>query len=162
MSRADRWSNLSGREPLQALRETLVGRGYAVPTIHGTRPFVTSTTRPGVPIASVETIVVMKLLAGRTQDLANVEAIVVYGLEQVPDEPAPALLRFRLRLLQPERQAEGAARLLEGRDVLLARHAAPGEAQGKGGEGQVAPDHDSRSERLLPDRGAEKLQGLRQ
>jgi hypothetical protein len=57
---------------------------------------------------------------------------------------------------------KGAARLLEGRDVLLARHEAPGEAQGKGGEGQVAPDHDSRSERLLPDRGAEKLQGLRQ
>jgi hypothetical protein len=30
----------------------------------------------GVPIASVETVVLMKLLAGRTQDLADIEAIV--------------------------------------------------------------------------------------
>ena len=33
----------------------------------------------GVPIASVETIVIMKLLAGRTQDLADIEAIVGSG-----------------------------------------------------------------------------------
>jgi hypothetical protein len=36
----------------------------------------------GVPIAPVETIVIMKLLAGRTQDLADVEAIVGSGLER--------------------------------------------------------------------------------
>jgi hypothetical protein len=36
----------------------------------------------GVPIASVETIVVMKLLAGRTQDLADVEAIVESGADR--------------------------------------------------------------------------------
>jgi hypothetical protein len=30
----------------------------------------------GVPIAPVETIVIMKLLAGRTQDHADVEAII--------------------------------------------------------------------------------------
>lgn len=36
----------------------------------------------GVPIAPVETIVVMKLLAGRTQDLADVEAIVSSGADR--------------------------------------------------------------------------------
>jgi hypothetical protein len=36
----------------------------------------------GVPIASVETIVIMKLLAGRTQDLADVEAIVSAGADR--------------------------------------------------------------------------------
>jgi hypothetical protein len=36
----------------------------------------------GVPIASVETIVVMKLLAGRTQDLADVEAIIDSGADR--------------------------------------------------------------------------------
>lgn len=36
----------------------------------------------GVPIASVETIVVMKLLAGRTQDLADIEAIVDSGADR--------------------------------------------------------------------------------
>jgi hypothetical protein len=36
----------------------------------------------GVPIASVDTIVVMKLLAGRTQDLADVEAIVDSGADR--------------------------------------------------------------------------------
>jgi hypothetical protein len=36
----------------------------------------------GVPIAAVETIVVMKLLSGRTQDLADVEAIVASGIER--------------------------------------------------------------------------------
>ena len=36
----------------------------------------------GVPIASVETIVIMKLLAGRTQDLADVEAIIASGADR--------------------------------------------------------------------------------
>ena len=36
----------------------------------------------GVPIAAVDTIVVMKLLAGRTQDLADVEAIVSSGADR--------------------------------------------------------------------------------
>lgn len=36
----------------------------------------------GVPIAPVDTIVVMKLLAGRTQDLADVEAIIASGVDR--------------------------------------------------------------------------------
>jgi hypothetical protein len=36
----------------------------------------------GVPIASVETVVLMKLLAGRTQDLADIEAIVASGADR--------------------------------------------------------------------------------
>jgi hypothetical protein len=36
----------------------------------------------GVPIAPLETIVVMKLLAGRTQDLADVEAIIDSGADR--------------------------------------------------------------------------------
>ena len=36
----------------------------------------------GVPIAPLDTIVVMKLLAGRTQDLADVEAIVESGVDR--------------------------------------------------------------------------------
>jgi len=36
----------------------------------------------GVPIAPVDTIVVMKLIAGRTQDLADVEAIVDSGADR--------------------------------------------------------------------------------
>lgn len=36
----------------------------------------------GVPIAPVDTIVVMKLLAGRSQDLADVEAIVESGADR--------------------------------------------------------------------------------
>jgi hypothetical protein len=36
----------------------------------------------GVPIAPIETIVVMKLLAGRTQDLADIEAIVSSGADR--------------------------------------------------------------------------------
>lgn len=38
----------------------------------------------GVPIATVDTIVIMKLLAGRTQDLADVEAIVASGADREP------------------------------------------------------------------------------
>src|SRR5438270_4225318 len=36
----------------------------------------------GVPIAPVDTIVVMKLLAGRTQDLADIEAIIGSGADR--------------------------------------------------------------------------------
>jgi hypothetical protein len=36
----------------------------------------------GVPIAPVDAIVVMKLLAGRTQDLADIEAIVASGADR--------------------------------------------------------------------------------
>jgi hypothetical protein len=36
----------------------------------------------GVPIAPVDTIVVMKLLAGRTQDLADIEAIIGSGIDR--------------------------------------------------------------------------------
>ncbi len=36
----------------------------------------------GVPIAPVDTIVVMKLVAGRTQDLADIEAIVASGADR--------------------------------------------------------------------------------
>jgi len=36
----------------------------------------------GVPIASLETIVVMKLIAGRSQDLADIEAIVESGTDR--------------------------------------------------------------------------------
>jgi hypothetical protein len=36
----------------------------------------------GVPIAPVDTIVLMKLIAGRTQDLADIEAIVESGVDR--------------------------------------------------------------------------------
>lgn len=36
----------------------------------------------GVPIASLETVVLMKLLAGRTQDLADIEAIIESGVDR--------------------------------------------------------------------------------
>jgi hypothetical protein len=36
----------------------------------------------GVPIAPLDTVVIMKLLAGRTQDLADVEAIVGSGVDR--------------------------------------------------------------------------------
>jgi hypothetical protein len=36
----------------------------------------------GVPIAPLDTIVIMKLLAGRTQDLADVEAIIESGADR--------------------------------------------------------------------------------
>jgi hypothetical protein len=36
----------------------------------------------GVPIAPVDTIVIMKLVAGRTQDLADVEAIIESGVDR--------------------------------------------------------------------------------
>jgi hypothetical protein len=39
-------------------------------------------TSQGVPIAPLDTIVIMKLLAGRTQDLADVEAILASGADR--------------------------------------------------------------------------------
>ena len=50
----------------------------------------------GVPIASLETIVVMKLLAGRTQDLADVEAIIASGADR-------ELLIAAVQKMAPER-----------------------------------------------------------
>lgn len=53
-------------------------------------------TSDGVPIAPVDVIVVMKLLAGRTQDLADVEAIIASGADL-------DLLREAVRRAAPER-----------------------------------------------------------
>jgi len=50
----------------------------------------------GVPIAPVDTIVVMKLVAGRTQDLADVEAIVESGADR-------DLLRSAVQAATPSR-----------------------------------------------------------
>ena len=50
----------------------------------------------GVPIASVETIVVMKLIAARTQDLADVEAIIGSGTDR-------ELLRAAVQKAVPDR-----------------------------------------------------------
>jgi hypothetical protein len=49
----------------------------------------------GVPIAPVDTIVVMKLLAGRSQDVADVEAIVESGADR-------EALRAAVRKAAPE------------------------------------------------------------
>jgi hypothetical protein len=57
----------------------------------------------GVPIASLDTIVVMKLLAGRSQDLADVEAIIGSGADR-------ELLRAAVQRLTP-RCAEALERL---------------------------------------------------
>ena len=51
----------------------------------------------GVPIAPVDTIVVMKLLAGRSQDLADVEAIIESGVDR-------DLLRDAVRKAAPDRE----------------------------------------------------------
>ena len=59
----------------------------------------------GVPIAPVETIVVMKLLAGRTQDLADIEAIVGSGVDR-------EFLRGEVRKAIPER-ADALERLFD-------------------------------------------------
>ena len=48
----------------------------------------------GVPIAAVDTIVLMKLIAGRTQDLADIEAIIDSGADR-------ELLRAAVRLAVP-------------------------------------------------------------
>jgi hypothetical protein len=58
----------------------------------------------GVPIASVDVIVIMKLLAGRTQDLADVEAILASGADV-------ELLRAAVQRAAPA-QAETLERLL--------------------------------------------------
>jgi hypothetical protein len=50
----------------------------------------------GVPIAPVDVIVVMKLIAGRTQDLADVEAIVGSGADR-------EFLRAAVRKSAPDR-----------------------------------------------------------
>jgi hypothetical protein len=57
----------------------------------------------GVPIAPLATIVIMKLLAGRTQDLADVEAIVESGTDREPlraavQKAAPQCLEVLERL----------------------------------------------------------------
>jgi len=51
----------------------------------------------GVPIAPVDTIVVMKLIANRTQDLADIEAIIESGADR-------ELLRKALRKAAPDRE----------------------------------------------------------
>jgi hypothetical protein len=53
-------------------------------------------TSEGVPIAPLDTIVVMKLLAGRTQDLADVEAIIASGADR-------EVLRSAVRRAVPDR-----------------------------------------------------------
>ncbi|MGH9383984.1 MAG: hypothetical protein ACRD2N_06840 [Vicinamibacterales bacterium] len=50
----------------------------------------------GVPIAAVEIVVVMKLLAGRTQDLADIEAIISSGADR-------GSLRAAVQRMTPER-----------------------------------------------------------
>lgn len=62
----------------------------------------------GVPIASLETIVVMKLLAGRTQDLADIEAIIDSGADRES-------LRSMVRQAVPER-ADTLERLIDNVD----------------------------------------------
>jgi len=57
-----------------------------VPLTEGLRSVEDGLDRPhfseGVPIAPIDTIVIMKLLAGRTQDLADVEAILASGADR--------------------------------------------------------------------------------
>lgn len=55
-----------------------------------------ATLSQGVPIAPVDVIVVMKLIAGRTQDLADVEAIAGSGADR-------ALLRAAVQRAVPSR-----------------------------------------------------------
>ena len=62
----------------------------------------------GVPIVSLVTIVVIKLLAGRTQDLADIEAIASSGADR-------EMLRAAVRQLVPDR-AETLERLFENAD----------------------------------------------
>jgi hypothetical protein len=62
----------------------------------------------GVPIAPVDTLVIMKLLAGRTQDLADVEAVVQSGADR-------EMLRAAVRKAAPGR-LETLERLFENAD----------------------------------------------
>jgi hypothetical protein len=50
----------------------------------------------GVPIAPIDTVVIMKLIAGRTQDLADVEAILTSGADR-------ELLRAAVQRAVPDR-----------------------------------------------------------
>lgn len=59
----------------------------------------------GVPIAALDTIVIMKLLSGRTQDLADIEAIIASGadrefLKAAVQKAAPARLETLQRLFE--------------------------------------------------------------
>ena len=65
-------------------------------------------TSDGVPIVGVDTIVVMKLLSGRTQDLADVEAIIDSGADR-------ETLRAAIRRAAPAR-ADTLERLIENVD----------------------------------------------
>ncbi|HSF18764.1 MAG TPA: hypothetical protein VLK65_24785 [Vicinamibacteria bacterium] len=57
--------------------------------------FDRATVSDGVPIAPADTIVILKLLAGRTQDLADVEAMVESGADR-------ELLRAAVRKAAPD------------------------------------------------------------
>ena len=57
-----------------------------------------ATSSDGVPIASLEVVVIMKLLVGRTQDLADIEAIVESGGDRES-------LREAVRMAIPEKVA---------------------------------------------------------
>lgn len=57
-----------------------------------------ATVSDGVPIAPVDAIVLMKLLAGRTQDLADVEAIVASGADR-------EILRAAVQRAAPDRSS---------------------------------------------------------
>lgn len=55
----------------------------------------------GVPIAPIATIVLMKLIAGRTQDLADIEAVIGSGVDREPLKSAvEAVLPNRLATLE--------------------------------------------------------------
>jgi|SRR5262245_17404137 len=64
----------------------------------------------GVPIAALDTIVIMKLLAGRTQDLADVQAIIESGADR-------ELLRTAVQKTIPDR-ADTLRRLFENVDRI--------------------------------------------
>jgi len=79
-----------------------------VPLTEALRGLEAGLARPhfseGVPIAPVDVIVIMKLLAGRTQDLADIEAILDSGADA-------ELLRAAVQKAAPD-QAETLERLL--------------------------------------------------
>jgi hypothetical protein len=79
-----------------------------VPLTEGLRALEDGLDRPhlseGVPIAPLDTIVLMKLLAGRTQDLADVEAILASGADR-------ELLRAAVQKAAPS-HAESLERLI--------------------------------------------------
>ena len=83
-----------------------------VPLTDALRVVEDSLNRPpvsdGVPIAPLETIVVLKLLAGRTQDLADIEAIIDSGADR-------DMLRVEVRKAVPDR-ADTLERLIENVD----------------------------------------------